>query len=171
MVEEKKWWDLPCRPHKGIEQHCLDLVIAPFGAGYKVFMSSNLTVKGLRVKDSPQSNFIFDGCQNVHVESLHITTPILSPSTDGIHIENTNGDDCISIGSGCYDVDIRNLTCGPGSHGTSIASLGNHNSRACVHNITVRDSVIRAANNSARIKTWQGGSGAITNIKNIHFFF
>lgn len=57
----------------------------------RFFMSSNLTVKGLKVKDSPQFHFRFDGCKNVHVESLHITAPALSPNTDGIHIENTNG--------------------------------------------------------------------------------
>lgn len=122
-------------------------------------MSSNLTVQGLRIKDSPQFNFRFDNCKKVHVESIHITAPALSPNTDGIHIENTNaveiynsvisngvtpnflnllqflisysldhnliklfvyclflGDDCVSIGSGCYDVDIKNITCGPG-HG------------------------------------------------------
>ncbi|KAK8654411.1 hypothetical protein V6N13_128379 [Hibiscus sabdariffa] len=176
----QKWWDLPCKPHKGINGTTLpgpcDSPIA-----IRFFMSSNLTVKGLKVKDSPQFNFRFDGCQNVHVESLHITAPVLSPNTDGIHIENTNGveiynsvisngDDCISIGSGCHDVDIRNLTCGPGSHGISIGSLGNHNSRACVHNITVRDSVIKVAENGVRIKTWQGGSGAVSGVtfSNIH---
>ncbi|KAF2325004.1 hypothetical protein GH714_022189 [Hevea brasiliensis] len=122
----------------------------------------------------------FDNCKNVHIISIHITAPALSPNTDGIHIENTNnveiydsvisnGDDCISIGSGCYDVDIRNVTCGP-SHGISIGSLGNHNSRACVSNITVRDSVIKVSDNGVRIKTWQGGSGAVSGItfSNIH---
>lgn len=143
-------------------------------------MSNNLTVKGLRMKNSPQFHFRFDNCRNVHIDSIHITAPALSPNTDGIHIENTvnveiydsvisNGDDCVSIGSGCYDVDIRNITCGP-SHGISIGSLGNHNSRACVTNITVRDSVIRQSNNGVRIKTWQGGRGAVSCItfSNLH---
>ncbi|CAN1196405.1 Polygalacturonase At1g48100 [Linum perenne] len=160
----QKWWDLPCKPHKAI----------------RFFMSSNLTVQGIRIKDSPQFNFRFDNCKNVHIESIHIMAPALSPNTDGIHIENTNGvgiynsivsngDDCVSIGSGCYDVDIRNVTCGP-SHGISIGSLGNHNSRACVSNITVRDSTIRSSDNGVRIKTWQGGSGAVSGItfSNIH---
>ncbi|KAL5859309.1 hypothetical protein ACOSQ4_000605 [Xanthoceras sorbifolium] len=175
----QKWWDLPCKPHKGTNGTTMagpcDSPIA-----IRFFMSSNLTVKGIRVKDSLQFNFRFDNCRNVHVESIHITAPALSPNTDGIHIENandvkiynsviSNGDDCVSIGSGCYDVDIRNITCGPG-HGISIGSLGNHNSRACVSNITVRDSVIKASNNGVRIKTWQGGSGAVSGItfSNIH---
>ncbi|KAJ8899008.1 hypothetical protein K2173_008831 [Erythroxylum novogranatense] len=160
----QKWWDLPCKPQKAV----------------RFFMSSNLTVQALRIKNSPQFHFRFDGCRNVHLESIHITAPALSPNTDGIHIENTNGvgiynsvisngDDCVSIGSGCYDVDIRNITCGP-SHGISIGSLGNHNSRACVSNITVKDSLIRVSNNGVRIKTWQGGSGAASGIifSNIH---
>ncbi|XP_028791483.1 polygalacturonase At1g48100-like isoform X2 [Neltuma alba] len=160
----QKWWDLPCKPHKAI----------------RFFMSSNLTVQGLRIKDSPQFHFRFDGCKHVHVESIYITAPALSPNTDGIHIENTNdvriynsvisnGDDCVSIGSGSYDVDIKNITCGPG-HGISIGSLGNHNSKACVQNITVRDSVIKVTANGVRIKTWQGGSGSVSGVtfSNIH---
>ncbi|KAG8477587.1 hypothetical protein CXB51_030154 [Gossypium anomalum] len=137
----------------------------------RFFMSSNLTVQGLKVKDSPQFHFRFDGCKNVHVESLHITAPALSPNTDGIHIENTNGVEIYNsvISNGCYHVDIKNITCGPG-HGISIGSLGNHNSRACVSNITVRDSVIKVSDNGVRIKTWQGGSGAVSGItfSNIH---
>ncbi|PIN04026.1 Polygalacturonase [Handroanthus impetiginosus] len=174
-----KWWDLPCKPHKGanrtmLRQPC-DSPIA-----IRFFMSNNLTVQGIKISNSPQFHFRFDNCKNVHIESIHITAPALSPNTDGIHIENTNnveiynsvisnGDDCVSIGSGCYDVDIRNITCGPG-HGISIGSLGNRYSRACATNITVRDSVIKNSDNGVRIKTWQGGSGAVSGVtfQNIH---
>ncbi|KAL2345517.1 hypothetical protein Fmac_006802 [Flemingia macrophylla] len=205
----EKWWDLPCKPHKGPHGTTppgpCDSPIA-----LRFFMSSNLTVRGLWIKDSPQFHFRFDGCRNVHIESIYITAPKQSPNTDGIHIENTNdvkiynsvisngyarkilliiphvrllhqciinlfaelssiGDDCVSIGSGCYDVDIKNITCGPG-HGISIGSLGNHNSRACVSNIMVRDSLIKVSDNGVRIKTWQGGSGSVSGVtfSNIH---
>ncbi|OWM72393.1 polygalacturonase At1g48100-like [Punica granatum] len=175
----EKWWNLPCKPHKGVNGttmpgRCDSPVTLRF------FMSSNLTVYGLKIKDSPQFHFRFDGCQNVRVQSLTIKSPALSPNTDGIHIENTNnveiydsvisnGDDCVSIGAGCYNVDIRNITCGP-SHGISIGSLGVHNSHACVSNITVSDSKIKHSDNGVRIKTWQGGSGAVSKItfNNIH---
>ncbi|KAL1544945.1 galacturonan 1,4-alpha-galacturonidase [Salvia divinorum] len=164
------WWNLPCKPHKArnVREPCDSPVAIRF------FMSNNITVEGIRMKNSPQFHFRFDGCQNVHIQSIYITAPPLSPNTDGIHIENTNnveiynsvisnGDDCVSIGSGCYDVDIRNITCGP-SHGISIGSLGKHNSRACASNITVRDSVIKNSDNGVRIKTWQGGSGAVSGV-------
>ena len=52
-------------------------------------MSTNLTMKGLRIKNGPQFHVRFDNCRNVHIESIHITAPALSPNTDGIHIENT----------------------------------------------------------------------------------
>lgn len=54
-------------------------------------MSSELRVEGVRIKDSPQFHFRFDNCKDVYIDSLHITSPALSPNTDGIHIENTNG--------------------------------------------------------------------------------
>lgn len=46
----------------------------------------------------------------------------------------------------------------------SIGSLGNHNSRACVSNIIVTDSVIKNSDNGVRIKTWQGGSGSVSKV-------
>jgi polygalacturonase len=55
-------------------------------------------------------------------------------------------------------------------NGCSIGSLGMRNSRACVSNITVSDSVIKQSENGVRIKTWQGGSGAVSKVtfNNIH---
>ncbi|KAG0475934.1 hypothetical protein HPP92_012775 [Vanilla planifolia] len=162
-----KWWDLPCKPHKAL----------------RFFMSSNLTVHGLKIENSPQFHFRFDNCNNVTVDSITISSPALSPNTDGIHVENSNsvgiynsiisnGDDCISIGSGSLNIDIQNVTCGP-SHGIrngltssmdSIGSLGKQNSRACVANITVRNAVIKQSDNGVRIKTWQGGQGSVSAV-------
>ncbi|KAK7269458.1 hypothetical protein RIF29_22184 [Crotalaria pallida] len=175
----EKWWNLPCKPHKGTNGTTLpgpcDSPVA-----IRFFMSSNVTVQGLKIKNSPQFHFRFDSCQNVLIDKLIIKSPALSPNTDGIHIENannvniynsviSNGDDCVSIGAGCYNVNIQNITCGP-SHGISIGSLGNHNSRACVSNITVTDSVIKHSDNGVRIKTWQGGAGSVSKVtfNNIH---
>ncbi|KAM7259321.1 hypothetical protein ACFE04_015062 [Oxalis oulophora] len=169
----QKWWELPCKPHRGpngstISGSCDSPVMIRF------FMSNNLVVSGLTLQNSPQFHIKFDGCSGVHIEKLFISSPKLSPNTDGIHLENTNnvgiyasvitnGDDCISIGSGCSNVDIQGLTCGP-SHGISIGSLGVHNSQACVSNITVRDTIIRESDNGLRIKTWQGGRGCVSGI-------
>uniref|UniRef100_A0A803KU72 Rhamnogalacturonase A/B/Epimerase-like pectate lyase domain-containing protein n=1 Tax=Chenopodium quinoa TaxID=63459 RepID=A0A803KU72_CHEQI len=73
------------------------------------------------------------------------------------------GDDCISIGPGCSDVDIQGVVCDH-SHGISIGSLGVHNSRSCVSNITVKGALIKNSDNGVRIKTWQGGSGTVSDI-------
>ncbi|KAL2946147.1 hypothetical protein AAZX31_U042200 [Glycine max] len=87
-------------------------------------MSSNLIVQGLRIKNSPRFYFKFDGYKNVHIESIYITAPKLSPNTDGIHIENTNDVKIYSsiISNVCNDVDIKNITCGPG-HGIRMTLL------------------------------------------------
>jgi polygalacturonase len=141
----------------------------------RFFMSNNVSVQGLKVQNSPEFHFRFDQCRGVAVRDLSITSPALSPNTDGIHVENTrdvhisntavsNGDDCVSIGAGALNVHIENVTCGPGGHGISIGSLGKAGSRACVANITVRNAVIRQSDNGVRIKTWQGGSGSVSAV-------
>ncbi|KAJ8500537.1 hypothetical protein OPV22_011089 [Ensete ventricosum] len=169
----EKWWNLPCKPHKGPNGSTLSGT-CDSPVALRFFMSSNLTVHGIRVQNSPQFHFRFDNCRNVTVDAISISSPALSPNTDGIHVENTemvgiynsvisNGDDCVSIGAGSINIDIRNVTCGP-SHGISIGSLGKKNTRACVTNITVKNSVIRHSDNGVRIKTWQGGSGSVSSV-------
>lgn len=64
------------------------------------------------------------------------------------------GDDCISIQTGCTDVLIHDVNCGPG-HGISIGSLGIDGITACVSNITVRDVKLHDTMTGVRIKTWQ----------------
>ncbi|KAK2971032.1 hypothetical protein RJ640_025806 [Escallonia rubra] len=168
-----QWWELPCKPHRG-PNGSTKPGPCDSPAMIRFFMSSNLVVSGLRIQNSPMFHMKFDGCEGVLIEKLSISSPKLSPNTDGIHIENTksvgiydsviaNGDDCISIGPGCSNVNIEGVTCGP-SHGISIGSLGVHNSQACVSNVTVRNAIIKNSDNGVRIKTWQGGAGSVTGI-------
>uniref|UniRef100_A0A0A9EY08 Polygalacturonase n=1 Tax=Arundo donax TaxID=35708 RepID=A0A0A9EY08_ARUDO len=168
----QKWWDLPCKPHKGGASSHGGSCDSP--VALRFFMSNNVTVQGLKVQNSPEFHFRFDSCRGVLVSGLSISSPANSPNTDGIHVENTqdvliantavsNGDDCVSIGAGTLNIHIENVTCGPG-HGISIGSLGKQGTRACVANVTVRNAVIRHSDNGVRIKTWQGGSGSVSSV-------
>ncbi|KAJ8471961.1 hypothetical protein OPV22_026304 [Ensete ventricosum] len=156
MEKETSGGTFPANLTRGqMARHCESPVALSF------FMSSN--------QNSPQFHFRFDNCSNVTIDTICMSSPALSPNTDGIHVENTeligiyNGDDCVSIGAGNVSINIVNVTCGP-SHGISIGSLGKQNTRAYVANVTVRNAVIRHSDNGVRIKTWQGGSGSVSSI-------
>ncbi|CAA7060599.1 unnamed protein product [Microthlaspi erraticum] len=135
----------------------------------------NLNVNNLRVRNAQQIQVSIEKCDNVNVKNAAITAPGDSPNTDGIHITNTQnirisnsdigtGDDCISIEDGSQNVQINDLTCGPG-HGISIGSLGDDNSKAYVSGINVDGAKLSQTDNGVRIKTYQGGSGTAKNIK------
>ncbi|GAA0159717.1 hypothetical protein LIER_43489 [Lithospermum erythrorhizon] len=83
-----KWWELPCKPHRGPNGSTLP---GPCNspAMIRFFMSTNLAVTNIRIQNSPQFHMKFDGCEGVFIERLSISSPKLSPNTDGIHIENT----------------------------------------------------------------------------------
>ncbi|CAI9265553.1 unnamed protein product [Lactuca saligna] len=140
----------------------------------RFYGSSDVTVTGITIQNSPQTHLKFDNCQSVQVSDITVSSPGDSPNTDGIHLQNSQdvtiqssklacGDDCVSIQTGCSAVNIQNVDCGPG-HGISIGSLGEDNTKACVSNITVLDTKIHDAMNGVRIKTWQGGSGSVQGV-------
>ncbi|KAH0865248.1 hypothetical protein HID58_082459 [Brassica napus] len=135
----------------------------------------NLNVKNLRVRNAQQIQISAEKCNNVNIKNVEITAPDDSPNTDGIHITNTQnirvfnshigtGDDCISIEDGSQNVQINDLTCGPG-HGISIGSLGDDNSKAYVSGVNVDGAKLAETDNGVRIKTYQGGSGTARNIR------
>ncbi|KAI3726012.1 hypothetical protein L1987_65809 [Smallanthus sonchifolius] len=140
----------------------------------RFYGSSDVTVTGITIQNSQQTHLKFDNCQSVQVFGITVSSPGDSKNTDGIHLQNSQdvtihstklacGDDCISIQTGTSGVNIQNVDCGPG-HGISIGGLGKDNTRACVSNITVRDTKIHDAMNGVRIKTWQGGSGSVQGV-------
>ncbi|KAM7251660.1 hypothetical protein ACFE04_023543 [Oxalis oulophora] len=140
----------------------------------RFYGSLNVSVTGITIQNSPQCHLKFDSCSGVVVHNISVSSPGDSPNTDGIHLQNTKdvlihssdlacGDDCISIQTGCSNVFVHNVNCGPG-HGISIGSLGRFSTKACVSNITVRDVVMRNTMTAVRIKTWQGGMGSVQGV-------
>ncbi|KAK7381406.1 hypothetical protein VNO78_34075 [Psophocarpus tetragonolobus] len=140
----------------------------------RFYGSDGVIVTGITIQNSQETHLKFDSCTNVQVFDINVSSPGDSPNTDGIHLQNSKavviysstlacGDDCISIQTGCLDIYVHDVNCGPG-HGISIGSLGRENTKACVRNITVQDVTIQNTLTGVRIKTRQGGSGSVQNI-------
>ncbi|KAJ7953579.1 Polygalacturonase [Quillaja saponaria] len=140
----------------------------------RFYSSSNITVRDIRITNSPQCHLKFDSSKGIEVNNITISSPESSPNTDGIHLQNTKdveiqhsnistGDDCVSIQTGCSNVHVHNINCGPG-HGISLGGLGKYKSAACVSNIVVQDISMQNTLYGVRIKTWQGGIGTVKNV-------
>uniref|UniRef100_A0A5B7B9H6 endo-polygalacturonase n=1 Tax=Davidia involucrata TaxID=16924 RepID=A0A5B7B9H6_DAVIN len=161
------WWQNSCKINKSLP--CQD---APTAVTF--YGCNNLRVANLRIENSQQMHLSFQKCITVKALNLIVIAPEKSPNTDGIHVTETQniqimssviktGDDCISIVSGSKNIQVTDITCGPG-HGISIGSLGAGNSEARVSNVVVNRATISGTTNGVRIKTWQGGSGYAENI-------
>ncbi|CAH2062653.1 unnamed protein product, partial [Thlaspi arvense] len=139
---------------------------------------NGLLLSGLNIQNSPRNHISIDQCDGAQISALTINSPANSPNTDGIdmyrskHVSITNsnfqcGDDCIAVNTGCSDVNITGVSCGPG-HGirwrTNVGSLGRGGSSAQVEFIRVQQCNFTNSLNGARIKTWPGGTGFAKNI-------
>ncbi|XP_073128548.1 polygalacturonase At1g48100-like [Henckelia pumila] len=136
--------------------------------------SFNVTVTGITIQNSPRMHIDIEYCQQVKVFNFTVSSPGDSRNTDGIHLSRSQhvdihnstlacGDDCVSIQTGCSDIEIYDVNCGPG-HGYSIGGLGYHKQQAQVSDIIIRDSSVRDSMTGVRIKTWEGGSGLVQNV-------
>ncbi|KAK3164549.1 hypothetical protein QOZ80_1AG0020890 [Eleusine coracana subsp. coracana] len=140
----------------------------------RFYSSFNVTVRNIRITNSPQCHLKFDSSGSIKVKDITISSPGDSLNTDGIHLQNTRdveirsssigcGDDCVSIQTGCSNIRMKNIICNPG-HGISIGGLGKDNSLACVSDVVAESISVQNALYGLRIKTWQGGVGSVRNI-------
>ncbi|KAF8387635.1 hypothetical protein HHK36_026288 [Tetracentron sinense] len=165
------WWTMPNQPTRSNSSKNYPKVKP---TAVRFYSSVNLTVRDIRIQNSPLCHLKFDNCVGVKVSNLTILAPGDSPNTDGVHLQGSQavevehssiscGDDCISIQTGCSDVSIHHIRCGPG-HGISIGGLGKDGSLACVSNILVQNSSMQDTLYGVRIKTWQGGVGSVGSV-------
>ncbi|XP_010695185.2 polygalacturonase QRT2 isoform X1 [Beta vulgaris subsp. vulgaris] len=161
------WWQNSCKVNK--TKPCQHAPTAVTFIGCK-----NFIVDGLKITNAQQMHLTFQKCAAVRASNIFIRAPGNSPNTDGIHVTETRniqitrslirtGDDCVSIVSGSKDVQVSEITCGPG-HGISIGSLGKGHSKAHVSNVLVNKARLSGTQNGVRIKTWQGGQGYAKNV-------
>ncbi|TVU34112.1 hypothetical protein EJB05_15940, partial [Eragrostis curvula] len=140
----------------------------------RFYSTFNVTMRNIRITNSPQCHLKFDSSGGIKVKNIVISSPGESLNTDGIHLQNTRdveirnsnigcGDDCVSIQTGCSNIHMKNIVCSPG-HGISIGGLGKDNSLACVSDVVAESISVQNALYGVRIKTWQGGVGSVRNI-------
>ena len=114
-------------------------------------------------------------CDNVTFQNIVINAPKNSLNTDGIHIGRSTmanitgatiktGDDCVSLGDGCQQINVEKVTCGPG-HDISIGSLGRYHDEQPVIGVKVRNCTLTNTENGVRIKAWPASpSGEASNV-------
>ncbi|XP_031487863.1 polygalacturonase ADPG1-like [Nymphaea colorata] len=160
------WWLCRQKP----EQPCSSAPVA-----LMINQCQYVTVNGLRSLDSQGVHLKVVYSNHVYLNDITIQAPEDSPNTDGINIGASQfvyinkasiktGDDCISMIVGSFDINITEVTCGPG-HGVSIGSLGQDGNTESVGRIHVKNVSFTNSMNGVRIKTWQGGSGFVRNVK------
>nr|CAD1831350.1 unnamed protein product [Ananas comosus var. bracteatus] len=151
-----------------------------------ILKCSNVQLSNLKFINSPRMHVSIYQTVGAQIRGLTITSPEFSPNTDGLHVEKSQhveildsiigtGDDCVSIGTETYDVNVTRITCGPG-HGIRNYNLklqkhwklGKDDSEAIVEQINVSYCKFAGTTNGVRIKTWQGGSGYAKEITFSH---
>ncbi|KAJ9452751.1 hypothetical protein DIPPA_04716 [Diplonema papillatum] len=143
--------------------------------------SQNVTVSGLTLQNSPMYHLVAEiRVHSVTGVNLTIEAPADSPNTHTVDLAGEHhllekcylagGDDNVAIHPNASSIVVRNVHCSHG-HGTSIGSVGLDNSTGFVTDVLFSDITYTGTSNIARVKTWQGGLGAVRNVtyRNLQF--
>lgn len=142
---------------------------------------SRITIKDVRLIDSPSWTVNPILCENVTVDNVSILNPADSPNTDGIDPESCKnvrisnchidvGDDCIAIKAGteetlervsCENVTISNCTM---VHGHGGIVLGSEMS-GDIRNVTITNCVFQGTDRGIRLKSRRGRGGVVEDIR------
>ncbi|WJX16290.1 galacturonan 1,4-alpha-galacturonidase [Trifolium repens] len=134
-----------------------------------------LQLSGLTHINGPGMHIYVVHSQDVTISNIKVESPKDSHNTDGIDLSNSvrvnvhnsiieSGDDCIAIKGGSRFINITQVTCGLGTHGISVGSLGGGGAQEFAEHITVKNCTFNGADSAVRIKTWPGGKGYVKDI-------
>lgn len=139
---------------------------------------TNLLVQNITMINPPM--FFMAGTYLTNFEERFVNKTAFSsvvaepPNTDGLDLEYStnvhihdgyvnNGDDFVALKTNVTNLVYENMQLYNG-HGTSIGSLGSGNSSGYASNCTFRNLHMTNAQQGARIKLYQGGTGLVTGI-------
>ncbi|RRT61402.1 hypothetical protein B296_00021545 [Ensete ventricosum] len=157
-------WNNPnCPPRRSCKSRPIQSFSPTCMQSMRLLRVTNATIGNLTFVNSKGFHIGVQQSSSVTISRLQISAPADSPNTDGIHISRSDnviftglnigtGDDCISIGQGVNNLQISDVTCGPG-HGIS---LGKYMNEEDVSGVTVRNCTVSGTTNGVRIKTWPG---------------
>uniref|UniRef100_A0A7S3JRR9 Pectate lyase superfamily protein domain-containing protein n=1 Tax=Aureoumbra lagunensis TaxID=44058 RepID=A0A7S3JRR9_9STRA len=142
--------------------------------------SYDIIIRHLELHHSPFYHLVLLRTHHVLIDRLQIYSPSSSINTDGIDILESSeinihncwistGDDNLAIKEGSSRVYVRGGFFFRG-HGLSIGSLGEGGTTASVKHVYLANVTFIRTTNAARIKTWQGGQGAVKNITFTHLY-
>lgn len=120
--------------------------------------SQNITLRGIKLVDSPCWTVTFSECENVKVQGLTIDTDLTIPNDDGIHVSASkgviisdcnisSGDDCIALScitnweKPCEDVVITNCVFRSCSKAVVIGYM-----YSTVRNVMISNCIIKESN-------------------------
>lgn len=141
---------------------------------------TRLTLRDIRLQNSPAWTVHPLRCQDVRIEGLSIQNPYDAPNTDGINPESCRnvrilnccvdvGDDCITLKSGteeteapppCENIVVSNCCLVHGHGGIVIGS----EMAGGVRNVTVSNCVFTGTDRGLRVKTRRRRGGTVENL-------
>lgn len=77
----------------------------------RLYKCYNVTVRNIRIINSPLCHLKFDSSQGVKVKNITISSPKDSPNTDGIHLQNTRDVEIKHSDIGCGEDDKNASQC------------------------------------------------------------